>query len=148
VRQAAVVAHGDTPESKRLVAYLTSPAPAPQELRSWLKERLPEYVVPSSFVVLDALPLTPNGKIDRKALPAPERSRAELSPSFEPPRSDVEKTLAAVWAEVLQLDQVGIRDSFFDLGGHSLDLARVTHRVREALQVDVPLRHFFERPTI
>jgi thioester reductase-like protein len=148
VRQAVVVAHGDTPESKRLVAYLTCPAPAPQELRAFLKERLPEYMVPSSFVMLEALPLLPNGKLDRKALPAPERPKAELSPSFEPPRSDLEKTLAGIWAEVLQLDQVGIRDNFFDLGGHSLALVRVMSRVRDALKVEVHLRHLFEKPTI
>jgi thioester reductase-like protein len=150
VRQAIVVAHGDTPESKRLVAYLTGldPAPAPQELRAFLKEKLPEYMVPSSFLMLEALPLSPNGKVDRKALPAPERPRAELSRSFEPPRSDLEKTLAGIWAEVLQLDQVGIRDNFFDLGGHSLALVRVMSRVRDALKVEVPLRHFFEKPTI
>jgi amino acid adenylation domain-containing protein/thioester reductase-like protein len=148
VRQAVVVAHGDTPESKRLVAYLTRPAPEPQELRAFLKEKLPDYMVPSSFVTLDALPLSPNGKLDRKALPAPERPRVELSPSFEPPRSDLEKTLAAIWAEVLQLDQVGVRDNFFDLGGHSLALVRVMSRVRDALKVGVQLRHFFAYPTI
>jgi amino acid adenylation domain-containing protein/thioester reductase-like protein len=148
VRQAAVVAHGDTPDSKRLVAYLTRPAPEPQDLRGFLREKLPEYMVPSSFVMLNALPLSPNGKVDRKALPAPERPRAELSPSFELPRSDVEKTLAGIWAEVLQLDQVGIRDNFFDLGGHSLALVRVMSRVRVALKVEVHLRHLFENPTI
>jgi amino acid adenylation domain-containing protein/thioester reductase-like protein len=150
VRQAVVAAHGDTPESKRLVAYLTGPDPAfdTQKLRVFLKEKLPEYMVPSSFVMLDALPLSPNGKLDRKALPAPERPRAELSPSFEPPKSDLEKTLAAMWAEVLQLEQVGIRDNFFDLGGHSLALVRVMARVRDTLKVDVHLRQFFEKPTI
>jgi amino acid adenylation domain-containing protein/thioester reductase-like protein len=148
VRQAVVVAHGDTPESKRLVAYLTRPAPEPQELRTFLKEKLPDYMVPSSFVMLDALPLSPNGKLDRKALPAPERPRAELSPSFEPPRSDLEKTLAGIWAEVLQLEQVGVRDNFFDLGGHSLALVRVMSRVRDALKVGVQLRHLFAKPTL
>jgi amino acid adenylation domain-containing protein len=139
VRQAVIVAHGDTPESKRLVAYLTGPDPLTeiQELRAFLKEKLPEYMAPSSFVLLEALPLSPNGKVDRKALPAPERPRAELSPSFEPPRSDLEKTLAGIWAEVLQLDQVGIRDNFFDLGGHSLALVRVMARVRDTLKVDM-----------
>jgi amino acid adenylation domain-containing protein/thioester reductase-like protein len=150
VRQAVVMAHGDTPESKRLVAYLTGndPAPDAQELRAFLKEKLPEYMVPSSFVMLEAFPLSPNGKLDRKALPAPERPRAELSPSFEPPKSDLEKTLAGIWAEVLQVDQVGIRDNFFDLGGHSLALVRVMARVRDTLKVDVQLRHLFEKPTL
>jgi amino acid adenylation domain-containing protein/thioester reductase-like protein len=148
VRQAAVVAHGDRSESKCLVAFLTRPAPEPQELRAFLKERLPEYMVPSSFVLLDALPLSPNGKLDRKALPAPEQPGAELSPSFEPPQSELEKTLAGIWAEVLQLDQVGIRDNFFDLGGHSLALVRVRSQVRDALKMEVPLQHFFAKPTI
>jgi amino acid adenylation domain-containing protein len=148
VRQAAVVARGDTPESKRLVAYLTDPAPTPQELRAFLKGKLPEYMVPSAFVALDALPLSPNGKIDRQALAAIEETRPELQADFIAPRTPVEEEVAAIWASVLGLDRVGVHDNFFDVGGHSLLATQVISRLAKVFQVELPLRRLFEIPTV
>jgi hypothetical protein len=118
------------------------------QLRSFAQQRLPDYMVPSAFVFIEAIPLTPNGKIDHQALPAFAAVRPELSAEFVPPRTPVEEMLAGIWAEVLELGEVGIHDNFFQLGGHSLLATRVTSRVRERLQIDLPLRTFFESPTI
>ncbi len=123
IQQAVVLAREDNPGDRRLVAYaVTAPgsAPAANELRSFLQQKLPEYMVPPAFVMLDNLPLTPNGKLDRKALPAPDQTRPELEESFVAPRTPVEETLGSIWAGVLKLDKVGIHDNFFHLGGHSL----------------------------
>lgn len=117
-------------------------------LRSRLKEKLPDYMIPSAFVVLDALPLTPNGKIDRKALPAPAQSRPELDETFSAPRTPVEELLVNIWANVLKLDKVGIHDNFFELGGHSLLATQVVSRVRQAFQMELPLRTLFEKQTV
>jgi surfactin family lipopeptide synthetase A len=151
VKEVAVVAREDTPEDKRLVAYVgpsQNSCPTPYELRSFLKQKLPEQMVPSAFVILDALPLTPNGKIDRKALPAPDQNRPEFQQSFVVPRTPVEKLLAEIWAEVLKVERVGIHDNFFDLGGHSVLATQVVSRLREASHMDVLLRALFEAPTI
>jgi len=159
VREAVVLAREDNPADpsaslragKRLVAYVIPNqgfAPTINELRSFLKEKLPEYMVPSAFVFLDTLPLTPNGKIDRKALPTPDQSRPELDQSFVAPRTPVEETIVEIWAEVLKVEKVGIHDNFFDLGGHSLLATQVMSRLREGLGVDLPLRALFEAPTI
>jgi len=113
-----------------------------------LKEKLPEYMVPSAFVTLDTLPLTPNGKVDRRALPAPGGMRPELEDAFVVPRDALEEQLAGIWAEVLGLERVGVHDDFFELGGHSLLVTQVVSRVRDALQVELPLRSLFEEPTI
>jgi len=118
------------------------------KLRSYLQEKLPEYMVPSAFVLLDELPLTPNGKVDRRALPAPDRTRPDLEAAYVAPRTAVEEVLAGVWAEVLDVERVGVHDDFFDLGGHSLKATQVVSRVREALQVEMPLRSIFEQPTV
>jgi amino acid adenylation domain-containing protein len=148
VRQAAVVARGDIPDNKRLVAYLTAPAPSPQELRTFLKEKLPEYMVPSAFVALDALPLSPNGKIDRQALAAIEEAKPESQADFIAPRTPVEEDVAAIWASVLGLERVGVNDNFFDVGGHSLLATQVISRLAKAFQVELPLRRLFEVPTV
>src|SRR5205085_2522186 len=111
--------------------------------RSFLKEKLPEYMIPSSWVLLDALPMTANGKVDRAALPAPDRSSRELKESFVAPRTSTEQTLAQIWAEVLQIDQVGIYDNFFEMGGHSLLATQVISRVRDILQVELPMHCLF-----
>ncbi|HEV7398184.1 MAG TPA: AMP-binding protein, partial [Pyrinomonadaceae bacterium] len=119
-----------------------------RQLRQFLKERLPDYMVPSAFVVLESLPRTPNGKLDRRALPDPERVGTELRDSYVAPRTATEETLARIWCEVLGVDRIGVRDSFFDLGGHSLLATQVLMRVREAFQVEVPLRNLFGTPTV
>ncbi len=139
----------------RLVAYLVcqdgqaavSP-PTPTELRGFLKQKLPDYMLPSHFVFLAAMPLTPSGKLDRRALPAPERARPELNQAFAAPRSPIEEALVAVWAQVLGLEGIGIHDSFFELGGHSLLATQVISRLRDILQVELPLRSLFEAPTV
>jgi acyl carrier protein len=99
-------------------------------------------------VVLDTLPLTSNGKIDRRALPPPGESRPELESDYVAPRGETEEMLAAIWGEVLKLDQIGVQDDFFELGGHSLLATQVISRVRERLRIDLPLRYLFEFPTI
>ena len=125
-----------------------SPVPTTTELRSFLKEKLPEYMVPAVFVLLDALPLMPNGKVDRRALPAPDRTRPELDKAFVAPRTPTEELLAEIWAQLLDIERVGIHDNFFDLGGHSLLATQVVSRMREAFQVEIPLRRLFEVPTV
>jgi amino acid adenylation domain-containing protein len=151
VAEAVVVAREAAGGDLRLVAYVAGGgvvvAPA-AELRALLKESLPEHMIPSAFVTLESLPLTPNGKIDRKALPAPEQSRDELGATYIAPRTAVEKVLAGIWSEVLGLERVGVADNFFDLGGHSLLATQVVARVREAFEVELPLRRLFEEPTV
>jgi amino acid adenylation domain-containing protein len=117
-------------------------------LRASLGERLPEYMVPAAFVVLDSLPVTPNGKVDRAALPAPDPGRAAAAGEYVAPRTPAEARVAAVWSEVLGTERVGAHDDFFALGGHSLLATRVVSRVREALGVELPLRALFEAPTV
>ncbi|MCH0573176.1 amino acid adenylation domain-containing protein, partial [Streptomyces sp. MUM 136J] len=150
IAQLAVIAREDRPGGKRLVAYVVPAAdgaeqPDPAELRQYVAEGLPEFMVPSAVVVLGALPLTPNGKLDRRALPAPAYETAATSRA---PRSAHEEVLCAVFGEVLGLERIGIDDSFFDLGGHSLLATRVVSRVRTALGVELPLRALFEAPTV
>ncbi|HWP74833.1 MAG TPA: phosphopantetheine-binding protein, partial [Methylomirabilota bacterium] len=118
------------------------------ELRAFLKEYLPDYMVPSTFTSLPSLPLTPNGKVDRKRLPEPEDRRAVSQAPFLAPRGRTEDALAAVWREVLRLEQVGIDDNFFDLGGHSLLLVQVQAKLRSGLGQDVPIVEMFQYPTI
>ncbi|MFQ5794192.1 MAG: amino acid adenylation domain-containing protein, partial [Candidatus Bipolaricaulia bacterium] len=151
VREAVVLTREDAPGGKRLVAYVVSnqeQAPMPGELRSFLKEKLPDYMVPSAFVMLDALPLTPNGKVDRRALPKPVRISPEVEKSFVAPRTPTEEKLAEIWAQVLGVEQVSIHDNFFELGGHSLLIPQLILRVREAFQMELPLRYLFEAPTV
>ncbi len=118
------------------------------ELRVFLKERLPEYMVPSSFVLIDALPLSPNGKVDRQRLPAPDSTRPEAGPVLVAPRNSIETRLAEIWRELLGLERIGVEDDFFELGGHSLLATQAVSRVREAFGVELPLRTFFEGPTV
>ena len=146
-----VLAREDTPGAKRLVAYLVVdqvPGPAPAELRTFLKQRLPDYMLPSNFVVLEKLPLTPNGKIDRRALPVPQAAPSELHSDTIVPRTSLEQALAGIWAEVLGLEQFGIHDDFFALGGHSLSAIQVTVRIRRVLQIEIPLKFLFEATTV
>jgi amino acid adenylation domain-containing protein len=153
VREAVVVGQRYGTGDKRLVAYLVlgggeEPAPAVEDLRAFVRERLPEYMVPSAFVLLEKLPLTPSGKVDRRALPAPEGGGLGLAVAYEPPRTKREETLAKVWARVLGREKIGVNDNFFALGGHSLLATQVMSGVRQAFQVELPLRVLFERPTI
>jgi amino acid adenylation domain-containing protein len=151
VREAVVLAREDTPGEKRLVAYVVAeqePLPTTTDLRSFLKEKLPEHMVPALFVLLDAMPLMPNGKVDRRALPAPDRTRPEVGKAFVAPRTPTEELLSEIWAQVLDIERVGIYDNFFDLGGHSLLATQVVSRIREAFQVELPLRRLFEVPTV
>ncbi len=117
-------------------------------LRGHLEEKLPDYIIPASFVLLDSLPLTPNGKVDRRALPAPDESRPEQAGNFVPPSTPVEELLSRLWAEVLGVERVGMRDDFFALGGHSLLATRLVSRVRESFGVELPVRSLFETPTV
>ncbi|MFQ5907077.1 MAG: phosphopantetheine-binding protein, partial [bacterium] len=151
IKEAVVVAREDRRGDKRLVAYLVpagQPAPTVSELRRALAETLPDYMIPSVFVTLDALPLTPTNKIDRRALPAPGTARPELENPFVAPRTPVEQTLVNIWSQVLGLDQVGIHDNFFELGGHSLLATQITARMLNIFRVEVPLRSFFQSPTV
>ncbi|MEG4228485.1 amino acid adenylation domain-containing protein [Microcoleus sp. N9_B2] len=118
------------------------------QLQAYLAEKLPEYMIPSAFVVLESLPVTANGKVDRLALPAPEPIKLEWAGSYVAPQTSVEEVLVKIWAEVLGIKRVGIRDNFFELGGHSLLATQLVSRVRDAFAVELPLRRVFEAPTI
>jgi amino acid adenylation domain-containing protein len=137
-------------ESERLVAYIvpTEQKPSITELRSFLGEKLPEYMMPSAFVILELLPLTSNGKVDRQALPRPDDSRPNLEQIFVEPRTEIEEFIAQAWREVLKLEKIGVHDNFFELGGHSLLATQVVSRLRKNLDIDLPLRKLFELPTI
>ena len=138
------------PTEKKLVAYVVpvrEASVAGSQLRSFLQSRLPAYMLPDTFVMLDDLPLSPNGKIDRKALGAPVPSR-EQDDNFVAPRTSLEEELAQIWVAVLKVERVGINDNFFEVGGHSLLATQLISRVREAFHVEVPLRSIFETPTI
>ena len=148
---AVVAALEQRPGDKRLVAYLVldeAEPPSSSEIRTFLGDRLPEYMVPSRYVLLATLPLTPNGKVDRAALPAPDGERPELSAEYVAPRDDRERELAALWAEVLGVERVGVDDNFFDLGGHSLLLVRLHERLRERFGHDLPIVELFAHPTV
>ena len=150
IQSSVIIAREDTPGNKRLVAYIVpqkDATPTPNELRQFLKEKLPEYMIPSAFVILESLPLTPNGKIDRRALPEPEQSY-ERTDKFILPRNPIEEILVTIWSEVLKVKQVSINDNFFELGGHSLLATQLISRIRTNLQIEIPLRSLFAAPTI
>ncbi|PTX92716.1 MupA/Atu3671 family FMN-dependent luciferase-like monooxygenase [Opitutus sp. ER46] len=151
VRQAVVALRTDTPDDPRLVAYLVpagTEAPPAARLREFLKQKLPDHMVPAVYVPMARLPLTPNGKVDRKALPAPQASVAQSAQEFVAPTGDVEQTLAGIWKDILKAEDIGADDNFFDFGGHSLQVVQVQNRLRETLQVDVPVLKLFQYPTI
>ncbi|MFN6569720.1 amino acid adenylation domain-containing protein [Dendronalium sp. ChiSLP03b] len=150
VQTCCVIAREDIPEEKRLVAYVvTYPQVTPtiNQLRQFLKAKLPEYMLPQAFVVLEFLPLTPNGKVDRRALPAPGLD-SEQKGKYVAPRTPIEEMLAQIWTQVLKLEQVGIHDNFFELGGHSLLATQLLSRIRNIFKVELPLRELFARATI
>ena len=135
---------------KYLAAYVVPrqvPAPNISSLTEFLREKLPDYMIPSAFMFLEALPLT-NGKLDRKALPKPADKRPEMTVPYAPPRTEIERKLSQIWAGVLSLDKVGIHDNFFDLGGHSLAATRVVSQVIKQFQIEVPLQTLFQAPTV
>ncbi|WP_345327445.1 amino acid adenylation domain-containing protein, partial [Kitasatospora aburaviensis] len=144
IHDAAVTTHHD-----RLIAYLaTTPDTPTHAIREWLRERLPDYMVPSTLIPLDELPRTVGGKTDRTRLPDPDDHRPEPAGTHEPPRNPTEQAIADVWQEVLQLDRIGIHDNFFDLGGHSLLATRVAIRMRTAFGCDIGVRALFDGPTV
>ena len=150
VSQAAVIAREDVPGDKRLVGYVVAAAGSAVDvgaLRAHLAERLPDYMVPSAFVVLEALPLTPNGKLDRRALPAPHYD-ANLAGTYVAPRDALEEVVAGVWRDVLKLEQVGVHDNFFELGGNSLSAIHVISEINRRLRVSISVLEFFKnRPS-
>jgi aspartate racemase len=149
IREAVVVARQNARGEKILVAYVDSPAKVEiGTLRSFLKERLPDYMIPAAFVHLETLPLTFNGKVDRKALPSPDAARPDLITPFVLPRTPTEEALARIWSELLHIDGIGVHDNFFELGGHSLLATQVASRVRADFKIDLALRAFFEQPTL
>ncbi|HEX9454735.1 MAG TPA: phosphopantetheine-binding protein, partial [Candidatus Binatia bacterium] len=153
VKEALVATAGNSNGAAhdRLVAYIVvfaKPFPARETLRNAAAQKLPAHMVPSDFVFLDSLPLTANGKVDRLALPAPDRSRAELAVAYAAPRSDAEELLAKIWAEVLAIELVGIDDNFFDLGGDSLAASRVISRVIQSFKLVLPVKALYDAPTV
>ena len=160
VSEVVVLVREDEPGDKRLVAYLAVEGAAEDgagakdselrlaTLRQYAKERLPEYMAPSAYVLLNELPLTPTGKVDRKALPAPERSRSQLAAEYIAPSTNIERSIHAIWQDLLQTEQIGVHDNFFDLGGHSLLLIQVLVRLRAAIGHEVALIEVFQYPTI
>jgi acyl carrier protein len=159
LQEAAVAVHEESPGApsselrtdKRLVAYLVSKDGTELtagELRGFLRQTLPEYMVPSLFLFLEALPLSPSGKVDREALPAPDGARPDLEREYVAPRTDTETKLAEICSELLRLDRVGVYDNFFELGGHSLLATQFMSRVRDTFDAEVPLRSLFEHPTV
>ena len=151
VRESLVVAREVHPGAQQLVAYivqkkgLTSPI---NELRGFLRQKLPSYMLPSSYVIIDQMPLTKAGKLNRKALPAPVWDRGDLEAAYVAPRTPVEESLAQIWSELLNIERVGIQDNFFDLGGNSLLATQLISRVRKSFRVEIPLRALFEDPSV
>ncbi|MGB8510581.1 MAG: amino acid adenylation domain-containing protein, partial [Pyrinomonadaceae bacterium] len=149
VSEAVVVMREGETGDKGLVAYVVpcgEGVGGAAELRAYLKSRLPHYMIPAAFVLLEALPLTANGKIDRQRLPAPDAPRTDAA--YDAPRTSTEELLTGIWQGVLGMERIGVRDNFFDLGGHSLLATQVVSRIRESFQLEVPLRALFECPTV
>ncbi|NEP33691.1 amino acid adenylation domain-containing protein [Moorena sp. SIO3B2] len=155
VQKTVVVAREDNSGNKGLVAYLVLESETPEvsdtekieKMKQYLKQGLPEYMIPSRFVLLSQLPLTPNGKVDRKALPVPDVA-SSVSTEYVAPQTETQKVLAEIWAEVLGIEKVGIHDNFFELGGHSLLATQVVSRIQQAFEKEVTLQDLFESPTI
>lgn len=151
VNEVVVLAREDQPGEKRVVAYIESHHHSPatiNDLRDYLYSKVPDYMVPSAFVMMDALPLMPNGKINRKALPEPGHERPDLGTDFEAPRTPVESIVAQIWADLLGMEEISIHDNFFELGGHSIMATRLISKIRETFQVEVPLHMLFDAPTV
>lgn len=151
VKQSVASIWEEEPENQRLVAYIVTDKKQPpsiSDLRNFLKEKLPEYMLPSNFLILKALPLTINGKVDRLNLPAPNQTRPELEQTFVAPTTEIEQTIATIWQEMLHVEKVGINDNFFELGGHSLLIVQVHSKLRKSFSQDVSITDLFKYPTI
>ncbi|MEL6463085.1 MAG: non-ribosomal peptide synthetase, partial [Cyanobacteria bacterium J06621_15] len=147
VKQAVVRLYKNNDDEK-LIAYLISSSEISQtDLRQFLQDKLPGYMIPSSYMMLEEFPLTPNRKIDRKALPIPEANRPNLD-NYVKPSSEIEREIAQIWQQVLQVEKIGIHDNFFDLGGHSLSMVKVHSQLREKFSSNIPLVEMFRHPTI
>ncbi|MGD9851497.1 MAG: amino acid adenylation domain-containing protein [Nitrospirales bacterium] len=151
VQNAVVLCREDTPDEKQLVAYI---APVdrsklePARLRTYLQAKLPDYMLPSAFVVLETLPLTPNGKINRRALPKPDETHRVHTTAYLPPRTPLEEILMEIWSDLLKVDRIGVHDHFFELGGHSLLATSLLARIREICRSNLPLRILFDHPIL
>ncbi|MDZ8029621.1 MAG: amino acid adenylation domain-containing protein [Nostoc sp. DedSLP04] len=153
VKEAVVIVREDIPNETSLVGYIVAETGQDSlevisQLRRFLKQQLPDFMVPTIFMALEAMPLTPNGKVDRKALPQPDASRPELEANYVAPRTPIEQQIADIWAQVLNVKQVGINDNFFELGGYSLLGIQVISRMRQALQAEILMSNLFELPTV
>jgi amino acid adenylation domain-containing protein len=157
VREAVVIVREDIPDDKHLVAYVIPDGINEKleitnlkssDLRQFLKEKLPGYMVPATYAVLESMPLTPNGKVDRRALPDLDTDSEDITENYVAPRTDLEEMLGKIWAKVLGKQQVSIYDNFFELGGHSLLATQLISRIRDALQVELPVSNLFEAPTV
>jgi amino acid adenylation domain-containing protein len=151
IKEAVVTAWNNNSGDERLAAYIVPKAahgPNASEIRQFLAGKLPDYMIPSTFTILEALPLTDTLKVDRKALPEPKGLRPNIAVAYEAPRNSVERALASIWAEVLELDRVGVHDNFFDLGGHSLAATRIISRVTQIFPLELPIRALFDSPTV
>ncbi|QLE54757.1 non-ribosomal peptide synthetase [Nostoc sp. TCL26-01] len=151
VRESVVIVKEDHSGDKRLVAYIvpaSASIPTTSDLRRFLEKTLPKYMVPAVFVMLEALPLNPNGKVDRQALPLPDTIRPELAAAFVAPRTPIESVLAGIFAEILQVEQVGVDDDFFELGGHSLLATKLIARLLKAFQIELTVIDLFDAPTV
>jgi acyl-coenzyme A synthetase/AMP-(fatty) acid ligase/acyl carrier protein len=151
VQSCAVLAREDEPGDQRLVGYVVpakNESLSAEELNRFLRERLPDYMIPTHFVFLGSLPLTPNGKVDRKVLPAPSNESIADNATFVAPRTEIEKKLAAIWTNLMKVENIGVHDDFFELGMHSLTAVRAVTQIREAFGVEIPFTTLFESPTI
>lgn len=148
VAEAAVVVRGEGEERRLVAFYVPAGTVTHDELRAHVQRQLPDYMIPAAFVPLPSLPTTPSGKVDRQALPDAEVRRADFARAARAPRTEVERELASIFAQVLKIDSVGIDDNFFDLGGHSLSATQVISRVRDLFDVDLPVLRLFESPTV
>ncbi|MEH2003485.1 MAG: amino acid adenylation domain-containing protein [Nostoc sp.] len=151
IQQNVVTARADNPQNQRLVAYIVphpEQTPTTDELRHFLKQKLPEYMVPSAFVFLDALPLTPNGKIDRRALPAADSTRLDSENTYLAPRDELELQMTKIWEEVLGIQPIGVRDNFFELGGHSILAVKLFWQIEKTFSKNLPLAILFQSGTV
>ncbi len=154
IQESVIALKEDNLGEKRLVAYVVPPAndlttnELVSKLRKLLQQELPDYMIPSAFVLLEALPLTPNSKIDRQALPVPDWSQRNLEQNYIPPRTLVEEIIANIWTQVLGVKQVGVNDNFFELGGYSLLATRLISRIRQVFHIELSLRKFKDFPTV